>query len=56
MYAWSMSIIVYSIGTEPLRRFNGALQTTIPIEIILSGNSIYACSSPEMEHFETNTI
>ena len=26
-----------------------ALHTTLLIEIILSGNSIHACSSPEME-------
>ena len=56
MYASAMSIIVIASGPNHPDDSIEYMQTSMLIEVILSGGSIHASSSPEMEHFERNTI
>ena len=56
MYASAMSIIVIAFGPNHSDDSVERIQPSMLIEVILSGGSIHASSSPELEHFERNTI
>ena len=56
MYASAMSIIVIASGQNDSDDSIERMQPSMLIEVILSGSSIHASSSPEMEYFERNTI
>ena len=56
MYASAMSIIVIASGPNDSDNSNERMQPSMLSEVVLSGGSIYASSSPEMEYFERNTI
>ena len=51
-----MSIIVIASGSNHSDDSIERMQPSMLIEVILSGGSIPASSSPEMEYFERNTI
>ena len=51
-----MSIIVIASGPNDSDDSIERMQPSMLIEVILSGGSIHASSSPEMEYFERNTI
>ena len=52
MYASAMSIIVIESGPNHQDDSIEHMQPSMLIEVILSGGSIHASSSPEMEHFK----
>ena len=56
MYVSAMSIIVIALGPNHSVDSIERIQPSMLIEVILSGGSIHASSSPEMENFERNTI
>ena len=56
MYASALSIIVKVSGQNHSDDSIERIQPSMLIEVILSGGSIHASSSLEMEHFERNTI
>ena len=56
MYASAMSIIVIASGPNDSDNSNERMQPSMLSEVVLSGGSIHASSSPEMEYFERNTI
>ena len=56
MYALARSTIVIASGPNDSDDSIERMQPSMLIEVILSGGSIHACSSPVMEYFERNTI
>ena len=54
MYATAMSIIVITSGPNDSNDSVEHMQPSMLIEVILSGGSIHASSSPEMEYYERN--
>ena len=56
MYASAMSIIVKASGPNDSDNSSERMQPSMLIEVVLSGGSIHASPSPEMEYFERNTI
>ena len=56
MNASAMSIIVIASGPNHSDDSIERIQPSMLIEVLLSGGLIHSSSSPEIEHFERNTI